>query len=222
MSAATQPTTVPLGNATGSAAPVARRVAVVRAVRWIKDRLSYANVVATLALFIAMGGASDAALNLPPNSVGPRQLKRDAVTPGKLAFPLGLAAGLQPPGERTITAGECPPGVLCPAHKPDILTSTSLTLRRPAKVLLFGSALFMVHSSSATIAIHFGALINKNDERARDEGVTGARTLSFQTVVAEPAGRMTIALEARGGAQAPTTVGVYNAEVAAVVLPEIK
>jgi hypothetical protein len=43
------------------------------------SRLSYANVVSTLALFLALGGVSYAAVRLPANSVGTRQLKRGAV-----------------------------------------------------------------------------------------------------------------------------------------------
>jgi hypothetical protein len=43
-------------------------------------RLSYANVVATIAVFIALGGASYAAVKLPKNSVGTKQLKKSAVT----------------------------------------------------------------------------------------------------------------------------------------------
>ena len=38
------------------------------------SRLSYANVIATLALFLALGGSSYAVLNLPKASVGPKQL----------------------------------------------------------------------------------------------------------------------------------------------------
>jgi hypothetical protein len=51
----------------------------------MRPKLSYANVVATLALFIALGGASYAAIKLPKNSVGAKQLKRGAVTPPKLS-----------------------------------------------------------------------------------------------------------------------------------------
>jgi hypothetical protein len=48
-------------------------------------RLSYANVVSSLALFIALGGVSWAAATLPANSVGKRQLKNNAVTGEKVA-----------------------------------------------------------------------------------------------------------------------------------------
>jgi hypothetical protein len=51
----------------------------------IRKRLTYANVVATLALFLAIGGVSYAAIKLPKNSVGTKQLKNGAVTGKKLA-----------------------------------------------------------------------------------------------------------------------------------------
>ena len=41
----------------------------------LRARLTYANVTATLALFVALGGSSYAALKLPPNSVGSEQVK---------------------------------------------------------------------------------------------------------------------------------------------------
>src|SRR5215218_4255746 len=51
--------------------------------RFPRPKLSYANVIATIALFIALGGAAVAA-GLPKNSVGANQLKRGAVTAAKL------------------------------------------------------------------------------------------------------------------------------------------
>ncbi len=52
--------------------------------RRVRSRLSYANVVATLALFIALGGVSYAAVVLPANSVGTKQIKANAVTGAKV------------------------------------------------------------------------------------------------------------------------------------------
>ena len=45
----------------------------------VRAHLSYANVMATLAVFIALGGASYAALELPRHSVGSKQLKKKSV-----------------------------------------------------------------------------------------------------------------------------------------------
>lgn len=50
----------------------------------IRKRLSYANVVSTLALFLVLGGAAAIAAKVPRHSVGPRQLKANAVTTLKI------------------------------------------------------------------------------------------------------------------------------------------
>lgn len=50
----------------------------------ITRHLNYANVIASLALFIALGGASYAAVALPSNSVGTKQLRKNAVAASKL------------------------------------------------------------------------------------------------------------------------------------------
>jgi hypothetical protein len=50
----------------------------------LRPHLSYANVMATVAVFIALGGGSYAAIKLPANSVGTKQLKKTAVTLKKI------------------------------------------------------------------------------------------------------------------------------------------
>jgi len=50
----------------------------------ILPRLTYANVMATIAVFIALGGASYAATRLPESSVGSKQLKNNAVISAKI------------------------------------------------------------------------------------------------------------------------------------------
>jgi hypothetical protein len=52
---------------------------------WIRARVTYANVMASFALFVALGGVSYAAVSLPRGSVGTHQLRERAVTQGKLA-----------------------------------------------------------------------------------------------------------------------------------------
>jgi hypothetical protein len=51
----------------------------------MRSKLTYANVTASLALFVALGGVSWAAVTLPAHSVGTRELKGSAVTSGKIA-----------------------------------------------------------------------------------------------------------------------------------------
>jgi hypothetical protein len=75
----------------------------------VRSRLTYSNTIATLALFVALGGASYAALSLPANSVGTRQIKNRAVTLRKISTgtrralrgnrgPQGMQGGSGTPG----------------------------------------------------------------------------------------------------------------------------
>ena len=49
----------------------------------LRSRLTFANVVASMALFVALSGGAYA-LTIPKNSVGAKQLKRNAVTRSKI------------------------------------------------------------------------------------------------------------------------------------------
>ncbi len=59
-------------------------------------RLSYANVMSTVAVFIALGGVSWAAISIPRNSVGPAQLKRGAVDSVRVKDKSLLAKDIKP------------------------------------------------------------------------------------------------------------------------------
>ena len=50
----------------------------------LRSRLTFANVMATIAVFIALGGVATAAFKLPKKSVGTKQLKAKAVTEPKI------------------------------------------------------------------------------------------------------------------------------------------
>ncbi len=50
----------------------------------IRQRLTYANVVSTLALVLVVGGATAIAAKVPKHSVGPHQLRSNAVTTPKI------------------------------------------------------------------------------------------------------------------------------------------
>ena len=45
----------------------------------LRSRLSYANVTASVALFVALGGTAAAAVTLPRDSVGAPEIRKDAV-----------------------------------------------------------------------------------------------------------------------------------------------
>jgi hypothetical protein len=61
----------------------------------VRKRVTYSNAIATMALFIALGGVAVAA-GLPRNSVGANQLKRNAVTAAKIRKQAVTSAKLAP------------------------------------------------------------------------------------------------------------------------------
>ncbi len=81
----------------------------------LRPRLTYANVIATLALFLALGGATAyAASALGKNSVGSKQLKKNAVTGAKVKdgslMAADFKAGQLPAGERGSVGERGPQG----------------------------------------------------------------------------------------------------------------
>jgi hypothetical protein len=77
-------------------------------------RPSPSMVVALLALTVALGGTSYAAIKLPKNSVGSKQLKKNAVTGAKVKdrslFANDFAAGQLPRGPKGDTGPQGPTG----------------------------------------------------------------------------------------------------------------
>jgi hypothetical protein len=83
----------------------------------IRKRLSYANVMATLAVFISLGGGAFAALRLPANSVGTKQLKRGALPGGKVKDASLTGADVKP---QSLTGVNIKPGSLSSEDLPQL------------------------------------------------------------------------------------------------------
>jgi hypothetical protein len=89
-----------------------------------RPRLNYANVIATIALFVALGGAAVAA-GLPRNSVGQNQLKRGAVSAAKLKRAAVTAGKLAP---RSVVAGKLGANAVLPGNLGNgIITTAKLS-----------------------------------------------------------------------------------------------
>ena len=77
-------------------------------------RFTYANVIASIALFAALGGSSYAAISLPAKSVGAKQIRKSAVRSGKVKDGSLLAkdfkTGQLPSGPRGATGPAGPEG----------------------------------------------------------------------------------------------------------------
>ncbi len=78
----------------------------------LRAKLTYSNVIASIALFVALGGAAVAA-GLPKNSVGTKQLKNGAVTAAKLRKAAVTSGKLAP---KSVTAGKLGPNSVTPGN----------------------------------------------------------------------------------------------------------
>ena len=85
-----------------------------------RPKLNYANVVATIALFVALGGAAVAA-GLPKNSVGPKQLKPGAVTARALHRAAVTSGKI---GPKAVTAGKLGANAVLPGNLGNGIIST--------------------------------------------------------------------------------------------------
>jgi hypothetical protein len=61
-----------------------------------RSHVTYANVIATLALFLALGGGAYAAIRLPKNSVTAKQIKNNAISSPKVKDRSLLAKDFKP------------------------------------------------------------------------------------------------------------------------------
>lgn len=85
-----------------------------------RPQLNYANVIATIALFVALGGAAVAA-GLPKKSVGSQQLKPGAVTTKALHSKAVTAGKL---GPKAVTAGKLGANAVLPGNLGNGIIST--------------------------------------------------------------------------------------------------
>jgi hypothetical protein len=73
-------------------------------------RLTYANVMSSIAVFVALGGGAYAAATLPKNSVGAQQIKSNAVTSSKVKngslLSTDFQAGQLPRGDKGDPGGQ--------------------------------------------------------------------------------------------------------------------
>jgi hypothetical protein len=89
-----------------------------------RPKLNYANVIATIALFVALGGVAVAA-GLPKNSVGTKQLKRGAVNAAKLKRGAVTSGKIAP---RAVTAGKLGANAVLPGNLGNgIITTNKLS-----------------------------------------------------------------------------------------------
>jgi hypothetical protein len=213
-----------------------------RPMSWLRifaNRLTYANVVATLALFIALGGASYASLALPRASVGQAQLRAGAVTPAALSFPVGAHIFKQGVPV-VIRRGRCdggepvPPGQPLPPCRTRQVEGAALgsfILNKSGDVLVSGVVDVRNEATSNTSAtVRLGVLAEPETQHGRrlDEEsvlVDGEQEeqVPLQALLTLPAGRHTIGLgsyvQYHGGTAGSGEVTIAQASLIATALP---
>ncbi len=200
---------------------------------WLGKRVSYANVVASIALFVSLGGVSYAAFSLPTHSVGARALQQGAVGTTALGFPLGAklatnftAADLGKGGcNGGGRPGEIPPP--CPPPGPfggPSATHLRIDARHPGHLLISVIAGIENRGAADTHAeVSYAVIL---DERAVAHGeITVAGTQREQTpiqaLVHVAAGAHTVGFQARAEyfGYGPGDVVVSPVSLAALSLP---
>jgi hypothetical protein len=128
----------------------------------LRPRLTYSNVIASIALFVALGGAAVAA-GLPKNSVGPNQLKKGAVTAGKIRKGAVTAGKLAP---KSVVAGKLGQNAVTPGNLGNGVVTT-------AKIA--GSAVIASSIKNGVITTNKLANANVTTAKLADGAVTAAK-----------------------------------------------
>jgi hypothetical protein len=162
----------------GSRGPVVRPIVKRRLVKKkVLGKLTFANVVACIALFVALGGASYAAFKLPKNSVGAKQLKKNAVTPAKLSQ-ASKSAIAGPAGPRGVTGPQGPTGSEGPKGTPGVSATSLLAHVGPNGELLSGSGVTKVEplEGAGNYAVEFNRDVSGCNYQATPALVAGVNT----------------------------------------------
>lgn len=148
----------------------------------IRPRLSYANVVSSLALFIALGGTGYAVTQLPRNSVGAKQLKANSVTSGKIRVRAVQRSDLAPSarvGSRGVRgpAGPIGPSETIQVKRADGVpiptggggAATLATISVPAGSWIFNAQTRVVYGGSGT-SEYFDCYLTRGGSERLGEG----------------------------------------------------
>lgn len=165
----------------------------------LRERLSYANVMATVATFIALGGTSYAVASLPRNSVGANQIKQRAVGAAELRTNAVRSRAIRnrsvalrdiSKGARGSLRGQTgPAGPQGPAGPPGVTYHASVA---STGIKQRGNATFSGPIAPGRYLVRFPVDVTPCD------AVAGLAAVPGGTVVEPPAGRITVRPNAGG------------------------
>jgi hypothetical protein len=187
------------------------------------DRLSYANVVATLALFVGLGGASYAAVVLPANSVGPRQLRSGAVTPRALGFPLGARSFTEKTRLVLPQTPLCPASSQCEAKLTEGTPLGEITLSAPGQILLSAVATVQDERPTGSAQVQLAVFANRQNVASTSLEIKAGEQLQVPLEALAPgkrgANRIGFAASAHYGSEGSGSISVYPVSVIATSFP---
>ncbi len=140
----------------------------------MRPKLSFANVVSVLALFVALGGTAFAASQLGKNTVGSKQLKKNAVTTAKIK-------------NKAVTGAKI---------KPETITGTQVKKQSLTGKQVVGSSLSGVSASSLSSVTYVASTVTLAESFPDSTGTPGTATCPPGTKVI--GGGATVSDEAEG------------------------
>jgi hypothetical protein len=190
----------------------------------LRSRLTYANAMSTIAVFVALGGGAYA-VSVPRNSVGPAQLKRNAVTAAKVKNRSLVAADFKS-GQLALGSAARADDQDPPATAPGATVSTmSLPTSSPGRVFVLATLRDPFLTCGDICSAQWGIYID--NKAVPDTGMTLSappgesdgrpyHTL-YGVSVKIPAGKHTVRL-ARTDAGGVVSVGQISAQLGAIQL----
>ncbi len=174
-------------------------------------RLTYANVMSTVAVFIALGGTSFAAVKLSAKSVGERELKTGAVTSQKLKdgtiTPADLAPGTATSGPRGPRGAQGPIGVAGPSDAwfsaglvdSGTLSRTANKATTVARISNLPAGDYVFHGTVSIVAHNIGAVFTYCNIGVNNTGVSTAAVGTFGTAAGSASSGTVTPIGAQGG-----------------------
>lgn len=159
------------------------------------DRLTYANVTATLALAAALGGTSYAAFTLPRDSVGHQQLKRGAVRSREVKDRSLATIDLSPRARRALRGARGSQGSTGPQGPAGPAAAEYFSVVDAAGERHAGNATSAAHPAAGVYALGFNRSM---------AGCAISATLGTNDASTTAAGRVTVSVNPDGTAGVQT------------------
>jgi hypothetical protein len=179
--------------------------------------LSYSNVMATIAVFVAIGGASFAAVTLPAGSVGRAQL-----TTGALSFPLSVTRLTTNAPKELMRGGGCGRGASCFVRLGEGAPLGHVYLRAAGKLVVFTTVMLEDQGPTGSTAIvRIGLFADRRqlDERVLEEVHGGQRLeIELEGTTGGRAGANTVGVSATAAYNYSASGNVVVGSVTGIVL----